>query len=137
MHKFQFLLAGALLLVSGSALSSGGFGGGSPGGGLSGGAAPRVVDEAYEFGKSVYKGRAQGSEKIDYCVKVDGEVKKLKRSTAKSYRNGPTRDFALALIDCETPDRLALTTMSREHVPLVLYYLNKRYKLDLTDNPPG
>ncbi len=134
MHKFQLLLATAVMLMTGTAMASGGFGGPS-GGGFNN--APRQVDEAYEFGKSVYKGRAPGSEKITYCLKVDGEVKKLKRSTAKAYRKGSTQDFAQALIDCDAPDRLALTTMSREHVPLVLYYLNKRFNLDLVNNTPG
>ena len=121
------------IIAPGTALASGGFSGGS--GGL--GTTPRVVDEAYEFGKLIYKGRASGTEKIKYCVLVDGEAKKLKRSTAKPYRKGSSEAFALALVDCKMPERLALTTMNREHVPVLLYYLNKRYKLALTDGAPG
>ena len=132
MSKFKWISALAMMSVSGIALASGGFSGAGSSGGI--GPPTRVVDEVYEFGKSVYKGRVKGAEKIKYCVKVDGEVKKLKRSTAKAYKEGPARDFALALIDCESPDRLALTTMPREHVPIVLYYLNKRFKLKLSDD---
>jgi len=115
--------------------SGGGGGGFSGGGGFGGGAAPapRPRDEAYEFGKSVFKGRVKGAEKIKYCVKVDGELKKLKRSTVKSYKAVNVQDFALALFDCEDPERLALTTLPKEHVGVVLYYLNKRFKLDLQD----
>ena len=132
MNKFQLLLIAAGMLISHGALASGGVNLGS---GPS--SAPRVVDETYEFGKSVFKGRVAGAEKIKYCVMVDGEVKKLKRSTAKAYREGSFRDFAVALIDCNAPDRQALTTMDREHVPLVLYYLNKRFKLNLSDQAAG
>lgn len=133
MHKFKLLLAGVTILVASGAMASGGFS--SLGSNGTGGA--RLVDEVYEYGKSIYKGRADGTEKIKYCVKVDGEVKKLKRSTVKPYRKGLVKDFALALIDCKEPERLALMTMEREHVPVVLYYLNKRYKLKLTDEVSG
>ena len=130
-YKFPLWLFSILTLVSGSALASGGF---SDLGPPPGGQAP-VVDQVYVYGKSIYKGRAEGAEKIKYCVKVDGEVKKLRGSTAKLYRKGPVRDFALALIDCANPERLALTTMSRDHVPVILYYLNKRYRLKLSEEP--
>ena len=133
MHKYQALAGGLALLACGPVFASGSVSGGP----VSGGYQPRAVDEVYEFGKAVFKGRAEGAEKIKYCVMVDGKAKKLKRSTAKPYRNGPARDFALALVDCSAPERLALTTMAREHVPMVLYYLNKRFKLDLVNEPSG
>lgn len=121
------LAVALVLLLSSNAMASGGVD--------SFGEVPRdTVDEAYEFGKAVYKGRIKGTEKIKYCVRQDDEVKKLKRSTAKKYRKGSTQKFALALIDCKMPERLALTTMPREHIPAVLYYLNKRYKLKLEDS---
>ena len=133
MYKFKLLWMTVAIVTTSSAMASGGFS--SLGSNGTGGA--RLVDEVYEYGKSIYKGRADGAEKIKYCVKVDGEVKKLKRSTARPYRKGLVKDFALALIDCKDPERLALMTMERDHVPVVLYYLNKRYKLKLTDEVSG
>ena len=133
MRKFNIKVAlfvlGAVLALPSTSFASGGIGGlSNPGNG------PRAVkDEVYEFGKSVYNGRAAGSKKIKYCVKVDGEPKKLKRKTARLYKSGSVKDFALALVDCSNPDTLALSTVEKDHVPLVLYYLNKRFKLDLQD----
>jgi len=80
---------------------------------------PREVDQVYELGKQIYKGRSQDAVKIKYCVKQqDGEFKKLKGSTAKPFRGGISKDFALS-------------TVADGQIPLVLYYLNKRYRLNL------
>ena len=127
MHKFQLILSALLFVSASSVMASGGF----SGGGIGGSAPPRVVDETYERGKSIFKGRADGAEKIKYCVKADGEVKKLKRSTVKPFKNASPQDFALALVDCQAPDRLAVTTMRDHQVQPMLYYLNKRFKLQL------
>lgn len=131
--KSASLASVLLLLVVDTAVASGGSGfpraSGPIGPGLQ-----RQVDEIYEFGKAAYKGRIEGTEKIKYCVKHKDKLKKVKRSTVKQFRNGPTLNFARALLDCKQPDRLALTTMEREHVPAVLYYLNKRYRLELEES---
>ena len=119
------LFTQSVLASGGLSLPSGG-GGGAPG-------QVRVVDELYESGKQIYKGRANGAEKITYCVDVDGELKKLRRGSIKMFKGGSRKDFALALLDCDNPERLALTTMQREQVPIVLYYLEKRFRLDLQD----
>ncbi len=134
MHKFTTIIRRSpiflmLMLISTGAAASGGLG--LPSG--SAGAPVRQVDELYEAGKQIYKGRTAGAEKIAYCVKVDGELKKLKRSTIKPFKGGSREDFALALFDCEQPDRLALTSMQRDQVPVVLYYLEKRFRLNLQD----
>ena len=115
--------------------SGGGGGGGFSGGGNFGGAAPtpRVVDEAYEYGKAVYLGRSPGAEQIKYCVVVDGEAKKVKRSTLKPYKGVTRQELANALYNCEAADQLALRSVSQEEVPFVLYYLNKRC-LNLSDS---
>ncbi|MEO0439226.1 MAG: hypothetical protein AAF098_20330 [Pseudomonadota bacterium] len=127
--RIALLFLASLSFLPNVALASGTIGGFST---PSTGPGPQR-DEAYEFGKSVFKGRAAGSTKIDYCVSVDGEAKKLKRKTVKSFKNSTVKDFAHALVDCENPERLALTSVESNQVPLVLYYLNKRFKLELTD----
>lgn len=122
------LTLGATLLVASAMGPTASFASGAY---STGGARP--VDETYEYGKSVYLGRAKGTEKIKYCVSVDGKPEKLKRKHLKPYKNGSTRAFAEALVDCDNPERLALTTVQPDQVPVVLYYLNKRYKLKLSD----
>lgn len=124
------VLLPAAVLSTSLAYASGGGGGGSsfprdlP--------QPRQVDQLYEQGKQIYKGRGQDAVKIKYCVKQqNGKFKKLKGSTAKPFRDGVSIDFASALFDCADHDRLALSTVANDRVPLVLYYLNKRYRLNL------
>lgn len=120
-------------LIASTSFASGGTGGLS---GLSGGtgATPhRNVDESYEYGKAVYLGRLPESEKLKYCVLVDGEVKKVKRKTLKPYRKKTQVELANALYRCDDPSKLALHSVKQEQVAFVLYYLNKRFKLKLSD----
>jgi len=110
---------------------------GSSGGGFSGSTrggpppAPRVVDEVYEFGKALYLGRAPGAKKVNYCVNVDGAPKKLRGRTLRDYKGAKQLDFANALVNCQQPDQLALAGVKKEEIAYVIYYLNKRYKLNL------
>lgn len=127
-RSLPMLFALGLFTLCGSALASGvggGFGAGTQQ------SQPRVVDERYEYGKAVFLGREPGTTKIKYCVEHDGEVKKLKRRTLKRFKSGSAGDFANALLVCDQPENLALRTLKDEQIPFVLYYLNKRYRLDL------
>jgi len=90
-----------------------------------------VVDEVYEYGKALYLGRAPGATKINYCVNVDGAPKKLRGRTLRSYKGSKQLDFANALVNCQQPDELALAAVKKEEIAYVLYYLNKRYRLNL------
>ncbi len=118
------------LLLPLQAIASGVAGGGFSG--IEGTSAPREVDEVYEFGKALYLGRTPDSKKIKYCVKVDGQLKKLGGRVLRPYRGSDQLDFANALYDCNNPEQQALLNINREQVAYVLYYLNKRYKLELT-----
>ena len=93
--------------------------------------APREVDQVYEFGKAIYLGRTPDSKKTKYCVNVEGQPKKLRGRTLRSYKGAKQLDFANALVDCQQPDQLALLGIKKEEVAYVLYYLNKRFKLEL------
>lgn len=128
------LICGLLAcLATANSFASGGTGGL---GGLTGGTGPtpqRNVDESYEYGKAVYLGRLPESEKVKYCVLVDGEVKKVKRKTLKPYRKKTQVELANALYRCDDPSKLALHSVKQEQVAFVLYYLNKRFKLKLSD----
>lgn len=127
------LISGLLAcLIASSSFASGGSGGG-PGAPNVGSHQPREVDESYEYGKAVYLGRLPDSEKVKYCVLVDGEAKKLKKRTLKPYRRKTRTDLANALYRCDDSTTLALASLKREQVAFVLYYLNKRFRLKLTD----
>jgi len=127
------LLAPLALLSTGPAAASGSSGGFS---GSSGGRAappPKAVDEVYEYGKAIYLGRAPGTKKVNYCVNVDGAAKKLRGRTLRDYKGATQLDFANALVNCQQPDELALAGVRKEEIAYVLYYLNKRYRLNLSD----
>jgi len=127
------LLAPLALVGTGPVAASGSSGGFS---GSTGGRAappPKVVDEVYEYGKSIYLGRAPGTKKVNYCVNVDGAAKKLRGRTVRDFKGASQIDFANALVNCQQPDQLALTGVKKEEIAYVLYYLNKRYRLNLSD----
>lgn len=94
----------------------------------------RPVDERYEYGKALYLGRLPESPKIDYCVLVDDEPKKVKRRWLKPYRGETQLALANALVRCEDPSQLALQGLERGQIAFVLYYLNKRYRLKLASS---
>ena len=92
----------------------------------------RQIDHTYEEGKSIYKGRAPGAKKIDYCVDYEGTRVALKRQTIKQFKQGSIQKFANSLYDCANPDQLVGLTVAQSDFRYVLYYLNKRYRLKLT-----
>ena len=90
------------------------------------------VDEAYELGKSVYHGREQGVPSFSYCITTaEGEKKKLKRKTIKSYKNTTFSKLASNLYNCKALDKHIKTDLPKSEFLHVLYYLDKRYKLNL------
>lgn len=126
----------ALTFVIGAAnhsLASGSSGGGGYGGGTSNYRVEKKVDQSYERGKSIYKGRVESVGKIKYCVQTDEGLVKLRGKSLKPYKNGTYQDLASKLYDCETPDALIADTIGSNNISFVLYYLNKRHKLNLND----
>jgi len=125
------ILAPMAFFAAAPAGASGSSGGGFSGGGRAPAPQPRVVDENYEFGKALYLGRAPGAKKVNYCVNVDGEPKKLRGRNLRGYKGVSQLDFANALVNCQQPDELALAGVRKEEIAYVIYYLDKRYKLNL------
>ena len=91
---------------------------------------PRVVDQAYEYGKAVYKGRA-GAPKQRYCVRGDEKPAKLKGRSLKSYKGAPIQNLADDLVLCDMAETSALAALSDDQKIHLIYYLNKRFKLSL------
>lgn len=91
----------------------------------------RPVDQSYEAGKAIYTGRAKGEPSLDYCIVVEGEKVPLKRKTVKTYKQGTYNEFAESLYRCDEPDSLIADSLTRDSLLYVIYYLNKRHKLNL------
>ena len=130
------------LLVSSFAFASGGYNGGgySNGGfGTSSSNQPRQakpVDQDYELGKSIYKGRQEGIAAIKYCLQVEGEAEavKLKSRSIKLFKRESYDALAGSLVDCEQPGTLVSDRLDADSLQAVMYYLSKRYDLYLTSS---
>ena len=124
---FAALIASTLTYASGG--GGGGYGGG---GGFSGTPAPaREIDQNYEYGKQLFKGRTGGFEQVDYCIVADGEPEKVRSKALKPFKGGLSSELATALVNCEDTEKNILDYMDANSAIYVLYYLNKRYSLDL------
>ncbi len=128
-RAIRAILSLALITFTASVTTAPAFASGTLG--AQGDAARRVIDERYEYGKSVYLGREPGTTRYEYCLQHEGTAEKLKRRTLKPFRGGKAGDFARALVRCDAPEQQLLATLQPEQVRFVLYYLNKRYKLKL------
>ena len=138
-YKLLFSLSALTLMLGFSSIAdaSGGYGGsrgsGSLGGssGSFGNSSLNRVDQSYEIGKSIYKGR-RGNAKIAYCVELDGEKVPLRRKTVKPFKQSSVNEFVDNLYNCDKLDQLISDYLDTEQFAYVLYYLNKRYKLNLS-----
>lgn len=134
MQRTLLIFAATLLFLAHSTLSfaSGGYSGG---GGFSRGGSgvenQRRVDQTYEIGKSIFNGRARGEPSLEYCIDVDGERLPVKRKSVKTFKKGTYNDFARNLYRCDEPEALISESLTRDSLLYVIYYLNKRHKLDL------
>jgi len=135
MQRILLIAAASLAILAQSTLSfaSGGYSGGGGGfnRGNSGIENQRRVDQTYEIGKSIFNGRARGEPTLEYCVDVEGERLPVKRKSVKNFKKGTYNDFARSLYRCDAPDSLIADSLTRDSLLYVIYYLNKRHKLDL------
>ncbi len=122
----------AMLAQSSFSFASGGYSGGGGSFSRSPSAAPqRQVDQTYEVGKAIFTGRAKGEPSLEYCIEVEGEKIPLKRKSVKSYRKATYNEFAKGLYRCDEPDTLIAESLTRDSLLYVVYYLNKRHRLNL------
>lgn len=135
MQRSFLILTTFMLALSHASLSlaSGGYSGG--GGGYNSGSydsrKSRPVDQNYEVGKAIFKGRQAGEPTLQYCVLADGEKVPVKRKSVKAYKNATYDTFANSLFQCDQPEKLVAHSLKRDSLLYVLYYLNKRHKLGL------
>jgi len=134
---FTFLLLVASLAIPAMADASGSTSSGQRQSGPRLETVARPVDQFYEFGKAVYRGKVGNLGKIKYCVaQPDSDVGgKLRGKTVKPYKSGDANDFANRLYDCDNPDSRIVDLLPKQEMVAVLYYLNKRYKMNMVVNP--
>ncbi len=132
----KYLMVLSLILLSSSTFASTGGGFGNPG---NSGRYTNTnsIDQVYEAGKKIYTGRNKAYGKLKFCV-VDSESTeklklklKLKRSTLKPYKGKSLLNLLTDLYNCDMPEQQIINILSTKDMYLILYYLNKRYKLKL------
>lgn len=94
----------------------------------------RPVDQLYEIGKALYRGRAGDHGKIKFCVATPGEKVggKIRGKSVKPFKEGDAHAFAEHLYDCDNPEQRLTDLMEEPEVFAVLYFLDKRYKMNMT-----
>ena len=99
---------------------------------FSSGSARSAEDITYEHGKSLFKGRDRRYGKVKYCVPTDNnELKKVKGSSLKPYKNGASEALANDLFNCDNPNQRIAQVFTTTDMTALVYYLNKRHKLSL------
>lgn len=124
------------LSFSALTFASGGYGGG----GSSTGASP--TDPFYEKGKKITNGQSSKYKKIRVCIKPTaktlgkskpGLAVKLSSKHIKPFKKKTATELARQLFSCSTPHKNIQTYLSKQDTLTVLYYLNARYRLKLSD----
>ncbi len=124
---FRLALLISVLFSSTLAMASGGYGGGY--GGSSSSYTPPPVDERYEYGKALFKGRVRNVKSVKLCMDYKGKQKKMSKKTLKPYK-GRNRDEVISKIYvCNSSDTAFTDVFKRSEQLDILYYFNKRYKL--------
>lgn len=106
----------------------------SSGGGFDqGGFSQKKIDQKYELGKSYFKSGKSNGSRLNYCVKSGEKLKKLSRRSVKQFKKRPTSEFVDSLYSCADPALKIADAVADGQGDAILYYLNKRFKLRLTN----
>ncbi len=117
----------SLITFSGTSLASGG------GGFDTSGFSSQRIDQQYELGKTYFRARQSDGTQLEYCVKNGSELKKLSRRSVRSFKRGPASAFVDSLYNCANPDAKIADLVADDQGDAILYYLNKRFKLRLSN----
>jgi len=93
----------------------------------------RIIDEEFEKGKAIYLGRNKQIGKLKLCVLSGEEDVKVKRTTLKPFKGVTTNELINSLHNCDKPEEVAFERLGKIHMSHLVYYLNKRFKLELTE----
>lgn len=113
-----------ILLISTSTLASGGHQDNSY---------SQPIDTVYEYGKSTYNGKINGVV-VQYCIYNGTESTRVKRKTIKQLKNTSYKVLGSSLHNCSKPEQSIANLLNEKQLNAVAYYLNKRYKLNLSKN---
>ena len=129
MIRTTLLSIAFLSIISSTAFASGG--GASYGGSYN--SKPKAIDTKYEYGKTVYQGRAKKVGKVSFCVANGNSVTPVKASSLRPFKKGSVRNLTSSLYDCDNTSQKISDKISSKDLSYVVYYLNKRFRLRLNN----
>ncbi|MBX2869125.1 MAG: hypothetical protein KTR18_10645 [Acidiferrobacterales bacterium] len=91
----------------------------------------KKVDQLYEKGKASYYAKDTNGQRLRYCVKTDENVQKVSRKSLKTFAGTSETELTNNLVSCDSPDSKITSIVDSEQVSAMVYYLNKRYRLNL------
>ena len=124
------ILSAAVLFLSSNVFASGGYSSGGYSGGGYSSPAPKVIDQAYEYGKSLYRGRLNG-QKASYCIMKDNVSTPVRRSSIRKAKGLSYAQLGALVHNCSDAQQTLSSIFNKNQLNAVAYYLNKRYKLNL------
>jgi len=130
-HKIILVISALALLASSFIASASGYSSGGYNSRDTQSVPRRAVDQNYEVGKAIFNGRQKGEPSLQYCIVMDGEKVPVKRKSVKAYKGETYQAFADNLFQCDQPEKLVAEGLTRDSLLYVVYYLNKRHKLQL------
>lgn len=92
---------------------------------------PKPIDTKYEYGKSIYQGRDKSVGKVNFCISDGTSVKPVKASTLRPFKKGSVRNLTSSLYDCNNSSQQISEQINSKNLSYVVYYLNKRFRLNL------
>lgn len=127
-QTFVALAVTSLITFSGATFASGG------GGFDTSGFSSQRVDQLYEEGKSYYRARQADGTQLEYCVKKGSDLNKLSRRSVRSFKRGSAAAFIDSLYSCSDASAKIADLVPDDQGQAILYYLNKRFKLRLSNS---
>lgn len=94
----------------------------------------RIIDEQYEKGKAIYLGRNREIGKLKLCLHSGDDNVKVKRATLVPFKGTTTNNLINNLRNCDQPEAVVFEQLGKMHTSHLVYYLNRRFKLELTEH---
>jgi len=94
-------------------------------------------DPKFQQGRARYKGFDPKLGKLSWCLKVDSQLVKLNIfnlwKTYGRFKGVTTDHFVGSFYICDRPEKTAYEFIGKQHMRAIVYYLDKRFKLYLTE----
>lgn len=92
------------------------------------------VDQLYEKGKGYFHSSDVDGARLKYCVRDGEQTARVSRKSLKPYQKTSPTMLSDHLVNCDQPENLIADLLDQEKMTAVLYYLDKRYRLQLYEN---